>query len=400
MKKFYLSGTAVFLSAVLFAQSGAPLLNGSPVLVNGREGAKPVKASHQISNPVPEALQTIVVDYDAAESARVGTDYSYFYWNMNQYYTTSGQRSCVVAFDSLYDVNTMTAYDYANVTSVTVDTVFALIGHENNSGLNDTITVSIIPVNAAGYPQISATPLWSDQVISNTGLSANNGWLDAPYVYQKGAGLALGTGVKKFAVMLQYRGSTQDTMAFVAGFEKTMGSCGTSTYSVQNPSTFFTRGGVYSANSFAVWAAYASYGTLPTSTGIDVYYDCDGSNTLTHPPDGYSYIQNIGIWVKLTINVAAGVEELSSNGLKLLQNNPNPAKGVTMIAYEVSKNSNISIEVFDVAGKRVMNLEQGQKAAGRYKVELPVNNLEPGLYFYSLVNGSGDKLTKKLIVVE
>ncbi len=52
----------------------------------------------------------------------------------------------------------------------------------------------------------------------------------------------------------------------------------------------------------------------------------------------------------------------------LYQNYPNPFNPQTRIVFDVAKKSHISIDVFDINGKRVRKLLAGQKAAGTYTV--------------------------------
>lgn len=84
-------------------------------------------------------------------------------------------------------------------------------------------------------------------------------------------------------------------------------------------------------------------------------------------------------------------------GIKLSQNFPNPAVGHTTITYELDKSSDVTLEIFDVTGKKVLTLNEGNRAAGSiHTVELN-DELKPGTYFYSL-NASGNRLTKRMII--
>jgi hypothetical protein len=52
-----------------------------------------------------------------------------------------------------------------------------------------------------------------------------------------------------------------------------------------------------------------------------------------------------------------------------------------------------------MTGKIVSIINEGSRVAGNYQVSLNVTNLESGMYFYSLSNGTS-KVTKTMTVVK
>ena len=89
------------------------------------------------------------------------------------------------------------------------------------------------------------------------------------------------------------------------------------------------------------------------------------------------------------------IEELA-NGMKLWQNIPNPANGITTIQYEIPSGGNIHFEMVNVLGEKVLNIVQ-KKSAGVYTVEIDASKLANGIYYYSL-EFDGYRLTKQMIV--
>lgn len=79
------------------------------------------------------------------------------------------------------------------------------------------------------------------------------------------------------------------------------------------------------------------------------------------------------------------------------QNYPNPFRNTTKISYLVKKTGTISLEVFDVFGKKVVTLINEKQVPGTYELELNAQNLKSGTYFYRL-NASDCTQTKKLEV--
>lgn len=85
------------------------------------------------------------------------------------------------------------------------------------------------------------------------------------------------------------------------------------------------------------------------------------------------------------------------NGIKLGQNFPNPVNNITIIDYEIEKDSDIIIEVLDSNGKIVKQISEGKKTAGKYSVSIDIAELSSGLYYYSLKTDN-NRLTKKMMV--
>ena len=83
---------------------------------------------------------------------------------------------------------------------------------------------------------------------------------------------------------------------------------------------------------------------------------------------------------------------LATNGLKLGQNYPNPAKGITNIEVEFDAPS-ASLKLYNVLGKLI--IQESLNHSGTYSLD--VTNLPEGVYFYTLEAG-GEKLTKRLTV--
>jgi tetratricopeptide (TPR) repeat protein len=84
---------------------------------------------------------------------------------------------------------------------------------------------------------------------------------------------------------------------------------------------------------------------------------------------------------------------------KLFQNQPNPFSGKTTIQYKLLKAGHIKIKVFSQSGSIVKSLEF-EKDAGIHSVELNLQDLSNGIYFYSLeINGVGVD-TKKMVLVK
>ena len=83
----------------------------------------------------------------------------------------------------------------------------------------------------------------------------------------------------------------------------------------------------------------------------------------------------------------------------LSQNYPNPFNPSTTISYALPKASDVSIEVFNILGKRVASLVNQRKSAGNYSTQFQASNLSSGVYFYTLrINGKVLKSQKMLLI--
>jgi len=89
--------------------------------------------------------------------------------------------------------------------------------------------------------------------------------------------------------------------------------------------------------------------------------------------------------------------DVSSAISSLGQNYPNPFKQTTEISYELANGSNVMIEVMDLSGRQVMEVNEGFKPAGKHTKVLNVGNLDAGIYFYTL-KADGFTETKRMIV--
>ena len=96
---------------------------------------------------------------------------------------------------------------------------------------------------------------------------------------------------------------------------------------------------------------------------------------------------------------SAGVAEFT-NGAKLFQNMPNPTNGVSTISYELEKNAQVALNVFDVTGKVVSTENIGEQNSGVHNVNFNSAKLSAGVYYYSLTVNNVTTASMKMVVIK
>ena len=83
----------------------------------------------------------------------------------------------------------------------------------------------------------------------------------------------------------------------------------------------------------------------------------------------------------------------------LKQNYPNPFNPTTSIEFAVLQAGHVTLKVYDVLGKEVATIVDGELGAGSYRVVFVPRDITNGTYFYTLRSG-GYRETKKMLVIK
>ena len=81
------------------------------------------------------------------------------------------------------------------------------------------------------------------------------------------------------------------------------------------------------------------------------------------------------------------------------QNYPNPFNPATKITYSVARQSMISLDIFDLLGRKVASLVNEFKPAGEYTVDFDASKLVSGVYVYRL-SAPGTMISRKMMLVK
>jgi len=100
--------------------------------------------------------------------------------------------------------------------------------------------------------------------------------------------------------------------------------------------------------------------------------------------------------LELTYSIFTGIEPISSTvpaEYNLYQNYPNPFNPATRIKFDVPKNSNVVLKVYDLMGREVKKIVDNEYLnAGTYEVNFDGTGISSGIYFYKLsaTGGTGN----------
>lgn len=136
----------------------------------------------------------------------------------------------------------------------------------------------------------------------------------------------------------------------------------------------------------------------------------NGSNqlrgTLGQPGVGSAtaadFSVNSGFWEQ-TIELVTSVEDIPTDAIpqefRLHQNYPNPFNPSTTIRFEVPRQTQVTIKLYDVLGRRVALLLDAEMKPGVHQLQLDASGMASGVYLYRL-EAEGISQTLKLMLLK
>ena len=99
----------------------------------------------------------------------------------------------------------------------------------------------------------------------------------------------------------------------------------------------------------------------------------------------------------------SSIQQLASNtpaptSFSLHQNYPNPFNPTTIISYDLPTSGQVILKVYDILGKEVATLYNGNQNAGTYNVSFDATKLASGVYFYQLRSGNYSSIKKMVLL--
>lgn len=80
------------------------------------------------------------------------------------------------------------------------------------------------------------------------------------------------------------------------------------------------------------------------------------------------------------------------------QNYPNPFNPTTSISYSLPEVAFVKIKVFDILGREVSTLVNGEQSAGTHSIKFDASKLSSGIYFYSIETPNYTNIKKMMLV--
>ena len=145
---------------------------------------------------------------------------------------------------------------------------------------------------------------------------------------------------------------------------------------------------VNAGTSMYVVVTFTPADTSSQSGYIKLVYDALGS------PDSVAVS---GKGNKLT--GVADAQSLLPKEFALAQNYPNPFNPSTQITYAVPKTAKVTLEIFDVLGRKVATLVNGVVTPGYYTANFNASSMSSGIYFYRL-SSPGVTFIKKMLLLK
>ncbi len=103
------------------------------------------------------------------------------------------------------------------------------------------------------------------------------------------------------------------------------------------------------------------------------------------------------------INEPTGVRNVVPNNFSLSQNYPNPFNPTTKIKFGIGKSSKVKLTVYDMLGRKIIDLVNGYYKAGNYTIDFNANangkKLASGVYIYK-INAGGFTVSKKMTLLK
>jgi len=134
-----------------------------------------------------------------------------------------------------------------------------------------------------------------------------------------------------------------------------------------------------------------------------VFYD--GNRLLVSTYDRYGGDSPVRPYPIIELRIP-GVTEVDRNrtdasapsSYDLSQNYPNPFNPSTIIAFQLPVNGFVSLEIYDLLGRKIATLVNEKKEAGRYSVKWDASKFSSGIYFCTIQAGVYRNIKKMVLM--
>lgn len=122
--------------------------------------------------------------------------------------------------------------------------------------------------------------------------------------------------------------------------------------------------------------------------------------------ESYVYTKPVSVSETVVKNEGVGVRPPSQlpHATRLMPNYPNPFNPTTNLMFELSEPGFVSIDVFDIAGRRLRTIEPGQTPAGSHRVTFDASTLSSGIYVVRMTvqssSGSSQMFSRSITLLK
>jgi len=143
-----------------------------------------------------------------------------------------------------------------------------------------------------------------------------------------------------------------------------------------------------SIGSITSWAWDFGDGVTDTAANPTHTYDVDGVYDVTLIISNTTSADTLVMVAAVTVDDVSAVGDQTPVVFGLAQNYPNPFNPSTTFRYSLDAPGHARLEVFDISGRRVANLVDGNKDAGQHEVTWRPVEMASGMYFARLTSGA------------
>lgn len=130
--------------------------------------------------------------------------------------------------------------------------------------------------------------------------------------------------------------------------------------------------------------------------------DYDNIEPPYHPSTVEISIKSIKESITIEVERGKVTEKINSAGkteASLLQNFPNPFNPATVIRFNLPKNENVSLKIYNMNGEVIATLIENKNLESGFKeFQFDAGNLPSGIYIYSLTAGNYTETRKMMLL--
>jgi len=143
-------------------------------------------------------------------------------------------------------------------------------------------------------------------------------------------------------------------------------------------------------------SAYARFEWSPSANDISTTPHCFTA-TIQDRACPYMGVQTFSYCI--TISPPIGIETIERNNdiLYISQNRPNPFARYTNIDLTLGESSEIFIEIYNLSGQKILQINKGYLHTGTHTMQIDCNNIASGIYYYTVCSEKS-RITRKMII--